>query len=343
MKSVTVAGLVAVLACGVTALGGAPDSESAKMGAIVIHGYGGPEVMKLENVARPEPAEDEVLIRVVSASINPVDVAIRKGYLAKLVGNFPLILGMDAAGIVEKAGNKVTKYKAGDPVFAFFTLKGEGGYAEFVTAKEDELALKPSAVSFAQAAGAGAAGATAWEALVVTANLRAGQSVLIHGGSGGVGHLAIQIAKAKGAKVFATASTANQEFLRQMGADVAIDYTRTKFEDVAKNVDVVLDTVGRDTLERSYGVMKKGGIIVSIVDEPKPEALEAHGIRGMTLRCTPNAGVLDELSKLMEATKLTPVISQTFPMTQVVQAQDQIATGHTRGKIVLKVGDEPAR
>jgi len=343
MRSVKVAGLVAMLVCGATALGATPDSESAKMRAIVIHSYGGPEVMKLENVARPEPAEDEVLIRVAAASINPVDVAIRKGYLEKLVGNFPLILGMDAAGIVEKVGNKVTKYKAGDPVFAFFTLKDEGGYAEFAAAKEDELAPKPTTVSFAQAAGAGAAGATAWEALIVTANLRAGQTVLIHGGSGGVGHLAIQIAKARGAKVFATASTANQEFLRQMGADVAIDYTRTKFEDVAKDVDVVLDTVGRDTLERSYGVVKKGGIIVSIVDEPKSATLEAHGIRGVTLRCTPKAGVLEELSKLMEAKKLAPVISQTFPMTQVVQAQDQIATGHTRGKIVLSIGQDPVR
>lgn len=324
-------------------MAGAADSDGAKMRAIAIHAYGGPEVLKLEEVVRPEPVGDEILIRVVSASINPVDVGIRKGYLAELVGNFPLIPGMDAAGIVEKVGSKVTKYKAGDPVFAFFTLKGEGGYAEYVTAKDDELAPKPGNVSFAQAAGAGAAGATAWEALIDTANLRPGQSVLIHGGSGGVGHLAIQIAKAKGAKVFATASTANQDFLRQMGADVVIDYTRTKFEDVAKDVDVVLDTVGRDTLERSYGVVKKGGIIVSIVDEPKPEALEAHGIRGVTLRCTPKAGVLDELSKLMEAKKLAPVISQTFPMTQVVQAQDQIATGHTRGKIVLKIGQAPVR
>ena len=341
MRSLEVTGLVALLVSAVTALGGAPGSESAKMRAIVIHGYGGPEVMKLEEVTRPEPAEDKVLVRVVAASINPVDVAIRKGYLAKLVGGFPLILGMDAAGVVEKAGNKVTKYNAGDPVFAFFTLKGEGGYAEFVTAKENEIARKPSAVSFAQAAGVGAAGSTAWEALIDTANLRAGQTVLIHGGSGGVGHLAIQIAKTKGAKVFATASTANQEFLRQMGADVAIDYTRTKFEDVAKDVDVVLDTVGRDTLERSYGVVKKGGIIVSIVDDPKPAELEAHSIRGVTLRCAPKAEVLEELSKLMEAKKLVPVISQTFPMTDVVHAQDHIATGHTRGKIVLKIADEP--
>ena len=343
MRSLKVAGLIAALVCRLTALEAAPDSENTKMRAIVIRAYGGPDVMKLENVARPEPAEDEVLIRVVAASMNPVDVAIRKGYFAKLVGGFPLIPGMDAAGVVEKVGNKVTKYKAGDPVFAFFTLEREGGYAEFVTAKEEQVAPKPKTASFAQAAGAGAAGATAWEALVDTANLRAGQTVLIHGGSGGVGHLAIQIAKARGAKVFATASTANQEFLRQMGADVAIDYTRAKFEEVAKDVDVVLDTVGRDTLERSYGVVKRGGIIVSIVDEPKPAALEGHGIRGVTLRCTPKAGVLEELSKLMEAKKFTPVVSQSFQLADVVQAQSQIATGHTRGKIVLKITDEPVR
>jgi NADPH:quinone reductase-like Zn-dependent oxidoreductase len=343
MRSVKFAGLIAVLVCGVTVFAGAPGSGEAKMRAVVIHAYGGPEMLKLEDVARPEPADDEVLIRVVVASINPVDVAIRKGYLAKLVGSLPLILGMDAAGIVEKVGSKVTKYKTGDPVFAFFTLKGEGGYAEFVTGKEDEVTLKPATVAFDQAAAAGAAGATAWEALVDTADLRAGQMVLIHGGSGGVGHLAIQIAKAKGAKVFATASTANQEFLRQMGADVAIDYSRTKFEDIAKDVDVALDTVGGDTLQRSYGVMKKGGIIVSIVDKPKLEALEAHGIRGVMLRCTPKARVLEGLSKLMERRKLSPVISQTFPMANVVQAQDQIATGHTRGKMVLNIGQDPVR
>src|ERR1051326_3770033 len=140
MTRVRFARLVAVLVCGVTALAGASGSENAKMRAVVIHAYGGPEVMKLEDVARPEPANDEVLIRVVAASINPVDVAIRNGYFAKLLGNFPLIMGMDAAGIVEKVGNKVTRYKVGDPVFAFFTLEGEGGYAEFVRAKEDQLA-----------------------------------------------------------------------------------------------------------------------------------------------------------------------------------------------------------
>jgi NADPH:quinone reductase-like Zn-dependent oxidoreductase len=322
----------------------AGQSETPSMKAVIMHAYGGPEVLKLEQVARPECRDDEILIRVVAASVNPVDVAIRKGYLAELVGNrFPLIPGMDAAGVVEKIGPKVTKFRKGDPVLAFFTLAGEGGYAEFVVANEDEVAAKPKTVNYAQAAAAGAAGSTAWETLVDAAKLSAGQTVLIHGGSGGVGHFAIQIAKARGARVLATASSANQDFLKQMGADIAIDYTKTKFEDVAKDIDVVLDSVGGDTLERSYGVVKKGGIIVSIVDEPKQAALDEHQIRGVTLRCTPKAEVLQELARLMDSKTMTPVVSQTFPLDQVVDAQKQIATRHTRGKIVLQVADEPKR
>ena len=240
MRSVNVAGLVAGLVSGVIALGGVPGPESGKMRAIVIHAYGGPEVMKLEEVARPEPAADEILIRVVSASINPVDVGIRKGYLAELVGNFPLIPGMDAAGIVEKVGNKVTKYKAGDPVFAFFTLKGEGGYAEFVTAKDDELAPKPSAVSFAQAAGAGAAGATAWEALIEQ-RICAGPDSVDSRRLRRRGSFSDPDCEGERRESFRNGINGQPGFLRQMGADVAIDYTRTKFEDVAKNVDVVLE------------------------------------------------------------------------------------------------------
>jgi len=334
MRTSLVVVLLAVFA-GVDSLG----AQSAKpmMKAVVMHGYGGPEVLKLEQVARPEPKDDEILIRVMAASVNPVDVAIRKGYLAELVGKLPFVPGMDVAGVVEKCGSKVTNFKKGDPIFAFFTLKDEGGYAEFVLAKQNEIAAKPKTVDYPQAAAVGAAGATAWEALVDTAKLGPGQTVLIHGGAGGVGHLAIQIAKARGAKVFATGSTANQDFLKQTGADVAIDYTKTKFEEVAKDVDVVLDMVGEDTLERSYAVVKKGGIIVSIVDEPKQAALDARGIRGVALRCEPKAEVMQELSRLMETQKLKPIVSQTFPLTEVTKAQDQIATRHTRGKIALVV------
>jgi NADPH:quinone reductase-like Zn-dependent oxidoreductase len=312
------------------------------MKAVVLRGYGGAEVSKLEEMPRPEPKDDEILIRVIAASVNPVDVAIRKGYLAELIGNkFPLILGMDAAGVVEKTGSKITKFRKGDAVYAFFTLASEGGYAEYVIAKESEAALKPKAVTYAQAAAVPAAGSTAWLALVDTAKLSAGQTVLIHGASGGVGHFAIQIAKARGAKVIATASSANQEFLKQMGADMAIDYTKTRFEEVAKDVDVVLDTVGRDTLKRSYGVVKKGGIIVSIVDEPAQAELDARGIRGVTLRAAPEARVLEELARLIEAKKITPVVSQTFPLSEFDKALDQIATRHTRGKVALQVAPEP--
>lgn len=332
---------VPLIALSITpALHAADQSDKPLMKAVVMHAYGGPEVLKVEDVPRPEPKDNEILIRVVAASVNPVDVAIRKGYLAELVGKFPIIPGMDAAGMVEKTGSKVTRFKAGDPVFAFFTLLGEGGYAEFVAATEDEVAAKPKAISYAQAAAIGAAGSTAWEALVDEAKLRGGQTVLIHGGSGGVGHFAIQIAKARGAKVIATGSTSNQDFLKEMGADVAIDYTRTKFEDVVKDVDVVLDMAGRDTLERSYGVVKKGGIIVSIVDEPKQAELDAHGIRGVAFRCTPKAGVLEELARLSDTKKMTPIVSQTLPLAEFAKAQEQIATRHTRGKIVLQVGEE---
>ncbi len=255
------------------------------MKAIVIHEYGGPEVLKYEDVPRPEPKEDEILIRVMAASVNPVDAAIRKGYL---------------------------------------------------------VALKPKAVTYEQAAAIGAAGSTAWEALVDGARLSAGQTVLIHGGSGGVGHFAIQIAKARGANVIATASTPNQELLKHLGTDVGIDYTKQKFEDVAKDVDVVLDSVGNDTLTRSYGVVKKGGIIVSIVDEPDKAALDAHGIRGTTLRASPKANVLEELVQLIDSKKITPFVSQILPLNEVAKAHEQIATRHTRGKIVLKIADEPS-
>jgi NADPH:quinone reductase-like Zn-dependent oxidoreductase len=338
LRNLTLIGLAGILLLSATAA----QPEKATMKAVVLHAYGGPEVAKLKDVPRPEPKEDEILIRVIAASVNPVDVAIRKGYLAELTGNkFPLVIGMDAAGIVEKTGAKVTRFKVGDPVFAFFTLAGQGGYAEFVIAKESEAALKPTQVTYAQAAAVGAAGSTAWQALIETAKLSAGQTVLIHGGSGGVGHLAIQIAKARGAKVIATGSTANQDFLKQTGADVAIDYSKTKFEEVAKDVDVVLDSVGRDTLKRTYGVVKKGGVIVSIVDEPAQADLDAHGIRGVTLRSSPKAATLEELARLMEAKKLVPVVSETYPLADFNKALDQIATRHTRGKVVLQVAEEP--
>ena len=307
------------------------------MKAIVIHSSGGPEVLKYEDAPRPEPKDDEVLIRVMAAAVNPVDVFIREGRSDQ----FPLIPGMDVAGVVEQVGNKVTKFKRGDAIYAYLSFDEQGGYAEFAVAKQDHAALKPKSIDFEQAAAVPLAATTAWQALIEKAGLTAGQTVLIHGGSGGVGTFAVQIAKARGAKVIATASTANQDLLKQLGVDQPIDYTTTKFEDVVKDVDVVLNAVRGDTLARSYGAVKKGGIIVSITGQPDPVELEKHGIRGTGLGAQPDAKVLEELAKLIDAGKITPIVSAVMPLIDVAKAHQQIASRHTRGKVVLKVAEPP--
>ena len=307
-----------------------PLAYSATMKAVVVHEYGGPEVLKYEDAPRPEPKEDEILVRVIAAGVNPVDGMIRSGMFAKNQKlTSPMIPGGDIAGVVEKTSDKMTKFKKGDPIYAYLSLKNNGGYAEYAVAKEKEAAAVPIVAL------------TAWQALVDSAKLGAGQSVLIQGGSGGVGTFAIQIAKARGAKVFATASTPNQEFLKQLGAEVAIDYTKQKFEDVAKDVDVVLDSVGGDTLARSYGVVKKGGFVATLVSRVDQAELDKHGIRGASISVKPNAEELAEIGKLIDAKKIKVIVSQTFPLADAVKAQEQTATGHTRGKIVLKVADEP--
>jgi NADPH:quinone reductase-like Zn-dependent oxidoreductase len=315
------------------------QSDRQMMKAIVVHEHGGPEVLKYEDAPRPQPKEDEILIRVMAAGINPVDAYIRAGRYGG--GQLPYIPGKDVAGVVEKTGAKITKFKAGDAVYAFLSSKDQGAYAQFAIAQENETALKPKTISYKEAAAVPLAATTAWQALVDTAKLEKGQTVLIHGGSGGVGHFAVQIAKARGARVIATASTANQDLLKQLGVDEPIDYTKTKFEDVVKNVDVVLNAVRGDTLDRSYGVVKKGGIIVSITGPPDPSKLAEYGIRGTGVRTHPDAKVLEELAKLIDAGKIRPVVSQVFALSEASKAQEQIETRHTRGKIVLKVANPP--
>jgi NADPH:quinone reductase-like Zn-dependent oxidoreductase len=318
------------------------QSSMPTMKAVVIHEYGDPQVLKYEDIPRPQPKDDQLLIRVIAAGVNPVDGMIRSGMFANGSNRaFPIILGGDVAGVVEKVGNKVAKFKSGDPVFAYVSLDNSGGYAQYALVTEREAAPKPRSLTYVEAAAVPIVAMTAWQALVDAAKLSRGQTVLIHGGSGGVGSFAIQIAKARGAKVIATASTANQDFLKQLGADVTIDYTKQKFEDVAKNVDVVLDSIGRDTLARSYGVVKKGGIVVSLVARPNESELEKHGIRGTALNVEPNSEELAEIGKLIDEKKIKVIVSQTFPLSEAMKAQQQVATGHTRGKIVLKISEEP--
>ena len=310
------------------------------MKAVVAHEYGAPEVLKFEEVPRPEPKEDEVLVRVIASGVNPADPLTLSGKYAQEFGtHLPLIPGYDIAGVAEKTGAKVTNLKAGDAVYGYPTFGG--GWAEYITVKQWEVAAKPNTLNFAEAAAVPMGALTAWQALVDTAQLHPGQTILVHGGSGGVGSFAVQIAKARGARVIATASTANQDLLKQLGADVAIDYTKTRFEDVAKDVDAVLDPVGKETLARSYGVVKKGGIVMSLVARPDPVELEKRGIRGAAISVHPDAEDLAEIARLIDAGKIKPVVTEVLPLSEAIAAQRQAETHHTRGKLVLRIADEP--
>src|SRR5438132_6309672 len=319
---------------------GARAEEKPMMKAVVAHEYGAPDVLKFEEVPRPEPKDDEALVRVIASGVNPADPLTLRGKFAQEWGtHLPLIPGYEIAGIVEKTGEKITTLKAGDAVYGYPTFGG--GWAEFVTVKEWEVAAKPKTLTFAEAAAVPMCTLTAWQALVDTAQLQAGQTILIHGGSGGVGSFAVQIAKARGAKVIATASTVNQDLLKQLGADVAIDYAKTKFEDVAKDVDAVLDPVGRETLARSYGVVKKGGIVMSLVARPDPAEIKKRGIRGAGISVHPDSEDLGEIAQLIDAGKIKPIVTQVLPLSEAIAAQQQAATHHTRGKVVLRIADEP--
>jgi NADPH:quinone reductase-like Zn-dependent oxidoreductase len=314
--------------------------EKPMMKAVVAHEYGAPEVLKFEEVPRPEPKEDEALVRVIASGVNPADPLTLSGKYAREFGtHLPLIPGYDIAGVVEKTGAKVTKLKAGDAVYGYPTFGG--GWAEYVTVRQWEVAAKPKTLNSAEAAAVPMGALTAWQALVDTAQLHPGQTILVHGGSGGVGGFAVQIAKARGARVIATASTANQDLLKQLGADVAIDYTKTRFEDVAKDVDAVLDPVGKETLARSYGVLKKGGIVMSLVARPDPVELEKRGIRGAAISVHPDAEDLAEIARLIDAGKIKPVVTEVLPLSEAIAAQRQAETHHTRGKLVLRIADEP--
>jgi NADPH:quinone reductase-like Zn-dependent oxidoreductase len=327
--------VVASLSLTICALGGArAQSTSATMKAVVAHEFGGPEVLKYEDAPRPQPKENEVLVRVMAAGVNPVDTYVRNGKFG--TPTLPVIPGRDIAGIVEELGPGATKFKKGDAVYGNVS---NGGYAEYAVAAEKNIALKPGTLDFIQAAAVPVAARTAWNALVETAHLSAGQTVLIQGGSGGVGSFAIQLAKLRGAKVYATASTANQDLLKELGADVAIDYTKQKFEDVVKDVDVVLEAASRENLDRDCPVVKKGGLLVSIVGPADAAKVQQFSIQAPPLASSPSA--LTELAQLFDAKKLKVVVTQTLPLSEARKAHEQVGTHHTRGKIVLKVADAP--
>jgi NADPH:quinone reductase-like Zn-dependent oxidoreductase len=311
------------------------------MKAVRIHEYGGSEVLVYEDAPRPEPGPDDLLVRVRAASVNPVDWNMREGYLRQWVDlPLPAILGSDLAGDVVALGAQVEGFQVGDAVFGLSNMS-VGTHAEYVAAPHSELALKPSALDYEMAAAAGLSALAAWQALMEMAHLTAGQSVLIHAAAGGVGAFAVQFARLRGARVVGTASRGNVEFVRSLGADEVIDYTTTPFEEVVRDVDVVLDLVGGETQDRSWQVLKPGGVLLTALglSPTAQQAAAAVGARGEMIVTQPNAGHERHIAELIAAGQVKPVVSMILPLSAARQAYDLSQSRHTRGKIILRIGD----
>jgi NADPH:quinone reductase-like Zn-dependent oxidoreductase len=307
------------------------------MKAIRIHEFGGPEVLKYEDVPEPKPGQGEIRIRVIAAGVNPMDWKVRRGGM-KLP--LPMIIGIDVAGIIDSLGPNVNAFRRGDQVFAKISL-GQGGYAEYTVTNASQAALKPKSIGFVEAAAIPTAGLAAWQSLFDIAGLEKGQSVLIHGAAGGVGSFAVQFAKLKGARVIGTASSSNAEFLKSIGADAVIDYKAERFEDVVHDADVVLDTIGGDTFKRSWSVLKPGGFLVTTVANVPEEAAEAHGVRAKGLMTKPDGGELAQIIKIIDERHIRPVVTTVLPLADARKAQEMSESRHTRGKIVLRVAEDP--
>ncbi|MGW1952736.1 NADP-dependent oxidoreductase [Streptomyces sp. NPDC001920] len=307
------------------------------MRAISQDTLGGPEVLKEVELQRPEPRPNEVLVRVRAAGVNPTDWKHRAtgGFL----GEPPFVLGWDVSGVVEAVGVGVARFKPGDEVFGMLSYPfGHGSHAEYVTAPARVFAHKPASVDHIQAGALPLVSLTAWQALVEYADVRPGQRVLIHASAGGVGHVAVQIAKAKGAYVIGTASAGKHEFLRGLGADEAIDYRETDFTEAVKDVDVVLDTIGGDNATRSLRVLRPGGLVVSILpvgsDDFHEEAARL-GVRSLRMLVDSSHSGMTAIAELVEAGRLRATIAGTFPLPDAAEAHALGDTGRTTGKLVL--------
>lgn len=309
------------------------------MRAVVLEEYGGPEMLRLQEADKPCADSDELLIKVHSSAVNALDWKLRQGMGEKfgMQLKLPFVLGVEVAGTVEVAGADVRKLKAGDEVFGFVDVTRSGGYAEYIAVKESEMAVKPQNIDFAHAAAIPVGALTSWQALFDTAMLQTGQTILIHGASGGVGSMAVQLAKAKGARVIATASGHNEAFVSSLGADEFIDYTTTRFEDVVHDVDVVFDTVGAETQERSFQTLRKGGVLVSIVAPPSEELAAKHGVGASVVYAQPRGDMLAEIATLIEAGQIKAQVETVLPLSQAMQAHQLMEAGHMRGKIVLQI------
>ena len=309
------------------------------MKAVRIHRFGSPEVICLDDVPKPEPGRGEVVVRVNAAGIGPWDALIRRGE-SVLEQPLPLILGSDLSGVVDSIGAGVEVLKVGDEVFGVTNERFTGAYAEYAVAKAAMLAPKPKTLNHAHAASVPVVAVTAWQMVFDFAQLSSGQSVLIHGGAGNLGGYAVQLAKRAGAVVIATASVENDSYVRRLGADGVIDYRARRFEERVKEIDAVLDTVGGETLDRSYGVLKRGGIVVSSVAQPSKEKAEQHGVRAVFFLVQVTTDRLIKIADLINAGELKTEVGEVLWLDEARKGHEMLeGAPHRRGKIVIKVAD----
>jgi len=306
------------------------------MKAVVINEYGTNDVVRYVDVECPEPEAGEVLVRIHAAGVNPVDWKIRDGAGQRMGMTLPIHLGGEIAGIVEKIGNGVENLKTGDAVFGSIKT---GGFAEFAVTKAAYLAVKPTRLDFINAAAIPLGALTAWQAMFDVAQLASGQKVLITSASGGVGSLAVQLARAHGAHVTGMASGRNDEFVHSLGVDEFVNYEKLAFEEVVKNMDVVFDNVGGDTFTKAFRTLRKGGFLATVVAFPKDEARQ-YGVSAARVQCKPNGEQLVLIRELVDSGKLKAHVATVLPLREVKQALELSATGRTRGKIILKIAAE---
>jgi len=332
------------------------------MKAFVVDRYGRKSGIRAGNMPVPEPREDDVLIQIHAAGVNPLDSKIRDGEFKLILPyRLPLILGNDLAGVVVRVGSRVRQFKPGDEVYARPHKDRIGTFAEFIAVKEDGVALKPKALTMEEAASIPLVGLTAWQALIEKGQLKKGQKVLIHAGSGGVGTFAIQLAKHLGATVATTASAGNVELVKRLGADIVIDYKKDDFAVILKDYDVVLDTQGGNTLEKSLRVLKPGGKLIGIAGPPDPDfakelgaswflktamrflsyrirkAAKRHGVSYSFVFMRADGGQLSQIATLIDAAAIRPVIDRVFPFESTKEAMAYVETGRAKGKVVIKI------
>lgn len=311
------------------------------MKAVQISNYGSPETLKITNDApKPTVTPGQLLIEVHSAGVNPVDVKICEGRLQQAVPlRFPATIGLDFSGVVDTVGNNVTGFEAGDEVFGEASLLkgGSGSFAEYVVVDAKNVAHKPTSINATSAAALPLAGISAWQALVDHIGISKGKKILIHGGAGGIGIFAILLAKHLGAYVAATVSTEDAQFVKELGVDEIIDYKKQAFEKLLSNYDAVYDVVGGDTYTKSFKVLKKGGIIVSSIEQPRIELEQQFGVNSVIQTTKVNKEDLSKLAGLVDKGIIKVVIDKTFPLEQTAAALTHLKNNHSRGKVVVQV------